>query len=244
MDKLAGGLIVVLVMLAGVLLGWLTHAWWQQKQELNKRRIPKTWPLTVRTLVNSRERRTWLWLSRAFPEHALMVKIPVTRFTLPAVREEGLHWFQLLSGVYTTFTLCDTQGNVIGCVDVPGPQGLSLSNQTLKHTLLSQCNIRYWVVDPEHLPSINQIRAAFLGEHAILKEEEERLRHEAEFTQTKEHLQEALSRQRQHSSDFIRLESALHNGPLPGEHHDSQLSTTWRHDSFVAPLDSRSGDLR
>jgi hypothetical protein len=28
------------------------------------RRIPKTWPLKTRSLVNNREKRVWLWLMR------------------------------------------------------------------------------------------------------------------------------------------------------------------------------------
>lgn len=51
-----------------------------------------------------------------------MVKLPVTRFTMPQVREESQHWFQMLSGVYCTFTVCNVEGQVIGCVDVPGPR--------------------------------------------------------------------------------------------------------------------------
>ena len=74
---------------------------------------------------------------------------------------------------------------MIGCVDVPGLHGLSLSNQTLKHTLLSQCNIRYWVVDPDNLPNTTAIRAAFLGEQAVVKEALERVRTEDEFNQTR-----------------------------------------------------------
>jgi len=175
-----------------------------------------------------------------------MVKLPVTRFTMPQVREEGQHWFQILGGVYCTFTVCNSDGQVVGCVDVPGPQGLSLSNQTLKHTLLSQCNVRYWVVDPEHLPSVSTIRAAFLGEQAVMKEELERVRTETEFNQTRANLKAALIRQRNNqptASDFARLEALMSADPHSHDAYESQLSTTWKHDSFVAPLDSRSAEL-
>lgn len=148
-------------------LGFRAH---YKRQERAKRRIPRKWPLAVRSLVNSREKLVWRYLQRAFADHYIMVKAPVTRFTIPQVREESQHWFELLSAVYCTFTVCDAEGQVIGCVDVPGPQGLSLSNQTLKHTLLTQCSLRYWVIDAEQLPSVNSLRVAFLGENAALRD--------------------------------------------------------------------------
>jgi len=245
MDRYTGWVIVAIAILASAGLGAYAHAWWHKKREMAKRRIPRKWPLVVRFLVNSRERVVWRWLVRAFLGHHIMIKLPVTRFTMPQIKEEGQHWFQILSGVYCTFTVCAADGSVIGCVDVPSLRGLSLSNQTLKHTLLSQCNIRYWVVDPEHLPNVTGIRAAFLGEQAVLKEELERVRTETEFNQTRANLKAALSRQRNHqSSDFARLEAILAADPQGQENYESQLSTGWQHNSFVAPLDSRAGELR
>ncbi len=246
MDGYTGWIIVAGLMAASGALGAYVYAMRLKKQELAKRRIPRKWPLAVRAMVNSREKLVWRWMMRAFSDQHVMIKLPVTRFTMPQVKEEGQHWFQILSGVYCTFTVCTADGQVVGCVDVPGPQGLSLSNQTLKHTLLSQCNVRYWVVDPEHLPSVSTIRAAFLGEQAVLKEELERVRTETEFNQTRANLKAALSRQRGHqptASEFARLDALLSADPHSHEAYESQLSTTWKHDSFVAPLDSRSGEL-
>lgn len=243
MDRYAG-LIGAIAMLSGSVLGALGYAWWRRKNELAKRRIPRKWPLAVRSLVNSRERRAWRWLVRAFLDHHVMIKLPVTRFTMPQVKEQGQHWFQILSGVYCTFTVCTAEGSVIGCVDVPGPRGFSLSNQTLKHTLLSQCNIRYWVVDPENLPSTTEIRAAFLGEQAVLKEELERMRTDAQFNETRANLKAALLRQRHNThSDFAKLDAALSSEPHSHESYESQLSTSWQQNSFVAPLDSRGAEL-
>ena len=245
MDGYAGWMIVAGLMLASGVAGIFVHASYQKRKELAKRRIPRKWPLAIRSMANSREKLVWRWLMRAFLDHHVMIKIPVTRFTMPQVKEEGQHWFQLLSGVYCTFTVCTPEGNVIGCVDVPGLQGLSLSNQTLKHTLLSQCNIRYWVVDADNLPNVTTIRAAFLGEQAVIQETLERVRTEAEFNQTRANLKAALSRQRNHQpSDFSRLEALMSADPQSHEDYESHLSTGWRQDSFVAPLDSRAGELR
>lgn len=245
LDGYAGWMIVAGLMLASGALGILGYARYQKRVEQAKRRIPRKWPLAIRPMVNSREKLVWRWLMRAFLDHHVMIKVPVTRFTLPQVRQEGQHWFQILGGVYCTFTICSPEGRVIGCVDVPGVSGLSLSNQTLKHTLLAQCDIRYWVVDPENLPNVTQIRAAFLGEQAVVNEALDRVRTEEQFNQTRANLKAALTRQRNHQpSDLARLEALMSADPRSHEDYESELSTSWKQDSFVVPLDSRAGELR
>ena len=242
-----GWMISAVLMLLCTGAGVWGHARYMKRKEQARRRIPRKWPLAIRSMVNSREKLVWRWLSRAFLDHHVMVKLPVTRFTMPQVKAEGQHWFEILSGVYCTFTVCTPEGNVVGCVDVPNLRGLSLSNQTLKHTLLAQCNIRYWVVDPDNLPNATSIRTAFLGEQAVVKETLERVRTEEQFNQTRANLRAALSRQR-HSqpspSEFARLEAILSADPHSHESYDSHLSSSWKQDSFVAPLDSRAGELR
>jgi len=213
--------------------------WRNQVLARENRRIPKEWPLKVRPLVNNRERRVWVWLSKVMFDQQILVKLPVTRFTTPSHQEEATHWYKLLNGVYCTFTVCSTEGQVIGCVDVPGPKGLSMGNQTLKHTLLSQCGIRYWVVDPANLPHLTQIRTAFLGEDAVKGNERDHL--ESRFKDVKDNLQAAVTRQRHNkSSSFTRLESTLGDA---SDFAESRLGSGWEQNSFVTPLDSRSTPL-
>lgn len=243
MDGYTGWMIVAGLMLLSGALGAYAYALSLKMKEQAKRRIPRKWPLAVRPLVNGRERLVWRWLVSAFLDHHIMVKLPVTRYTLPQAKDESKHWFEMLGGVYCTFTVCTPEGAVIGCVDIPGPQGLSLSNQTLKHTLLSQSNIRYWVVDPDHLPSVITVRAAFLGEQAVIQEALERAQTEDEFDQTRANLKAALSRQRtMKPSDFDRLEALYSSDPHSHEAYESQLSTNWKQDSFTAPLDDSRRD--
>ncbi len=214
--------------------------YWRTKQiEKQKRRIPSTWPLKVRPLVNSSERRVWLWLAKVMFDQQILVKIPVTRFTSPANSDDAENWYQLLNGVYCTFTLCGLDGKVIGCVDVPGRKGLSMSNQTLKHGLLTHCGLQYWVVDPDNLPHLTQIRTAFLGEQVV--KSEQRMHMASRVKDVAEHLQAVVSRQREgKSSNFARLEAELaDNTVMDG----SQLPEGWEQNSFVTPLDSRSAAL-
>ena len=149
-------------MLVGVALGAFLSAWQARRAERARRRIPARWPLNPRVIVNSEERRVWRWLCRAFVDHHIMVKMPVTRFTMPRSPDNSVHWFNLLNGAYCTFTVCTPEGRAVGCVDVPGPKGLSRRNQQLKHSLLTQCGIAYWLIRSNDLPTLTEIRLEFL----------------------------------------------------------------------------------
>jgi hypothetical protein len=138
-------------------LGAAVHRAWVARKEKSQRRIPKHWPLLPRAIVNSEEARVWHWLNRAFYDHQIMIKLPVTRFTVPRDLEKGMTWYRLLNGVYCTFTVCTPNGRVIGCLDVPGKNALPRSTRLLKHSLLTQCELPYWVVRSSSLPTVSEI---------------------------------------------------------------------------------------
>lgn len=223
-----------LVFLTGVAL-----ILWRQRTKVPQRpQIPKVWPLLARPLVNSKERKIWTWLSRVMHDQHIMIKLPVTRFTIPAQREGAEHWYNLLNRVYCTFTVCSADGRVIGCVDVPGNAGLSMSNQTLKYGLLSQCGIPYWVVEPDNLPHMSQIRAAFLGEVAAQHGDPTRM--DTRLKDVAEHLQAVVLRQR---SSKPHVDIDLHGFAHTVPPEDGPLTEGWEQNSFMAPLDSRAAEL-
>lgn len=201
-----------------------------------KRRLPQQWPLIPRPLANSAERRVWHWLRKVFPAHHIMVKLPLTRFTMPRQTGEATEWFDLLSRAYCSFTLCDSTGQVIGCVDVLGPRGLSRSNRQLKQTLLAQCGIGYWVLSPESLPQADALRAEFLGASA-LDSHPPRPSQRAELESVRHQLHEVLDRNRRfrhHRARDGHGDDALQDGEV----------TPWpQADSFLGTLDSRRAPL-
>lgn len=131
------------------------------------RRIPKTWPLTVRPVVSGSEKRVWIWLTGAMYDHQILLKLPIARMTAPNSQAEAEHWYKKLNGIYCTFAICNQRGQIVGCVDVGGGDGQSIRNQAVKKALLTQCGISYWVIDPDNRPSLAQFRSAMVGDAPI-----------------------------------------------------------------------------
>lgn len=185
---------------------------WLRSRRRRGRRLPQQLPVRPRLVLGRSERQVWLWLRQVFPQHHIMVKLPVTRFTLPRQPEGARKWFGLLGSVYCTFTLCDEQGRVVGCVDVMDERRLSRGNRQLKQTLLSQCRIGYWALTPEAMPEPWTLRAEFLGADAT-DDAFARASDSAELQTARAHLFEALDRNRSRRSQMAPLEDGA---PLRG----------------------------
>lgn len=254
MNNLTVWMLTLVAAAAGAVVGALLWAWLTGRSARRRKMIPKRWPLNPRVLANTEERKVWRWLTQSFSDHYVMIKIPVTRFTLPRTKEQGLHWYKLLSGVYCTLTVCRSDGRVIGCVDVLGPSGLPRSNRHLKQSLLSQCGIAYWVLAPDGLPTTEEIRTEFLGEAAAEAGAPERERDEARVNAARLNLSAAIERQRRSRISVPLTPTTGANAGLTLESQaaaDSRLgnasgfSSGWQYEnSFIAPLDSRRGELR
>ena len=236
--NIVAGLLAVLGVLAGIAgIGFYLAQRKRARARPVQRRLPRQWPLNPRPLANTAERRVWHWLRQVFPDHHVMIKLPVTRFTTPREHGAAGEWFEMLSGAYCTYTICNGQGQVVGCIDLLGPQGLSRGNRQLKQTLLAQCGIGYWVLVPDSLPAADALRADFLGSYApdsrpTPPTEQDRLEEAAL------QLHQALDRNR----------SSRHRMAFPPHADDDTFAageqTPWpQPDSFLGSLDSRRAPL-
>lgn len=139
-------------------------------------RLPSKWLLTSRVLMTNDEYEVFKRLQTTFHDLLVMIKLPVLRFTVPARKDDnggGAPWQEMLAGVYCTFTVSTSTGNVLGRVDVPGKRGQKKSNRQLKESLLTDCRIAYTVVRSAKLPEVSAMRAAFLGEMQMEDQVEE-----------------------------------------------------------------------
>jgi hypothetical protein len=229
---------MVVSFLIGALLGIGLMVWQFRTKPEVRRALPTEWPLTARSLVNTSERRVWMWLKKVMFDQEILIKLPVTRFTMPAKEAEAGHWYRILNGVYCTFTLCSLDGHVIGCIDVAGRVGLTMHNQTLKHAMLRQLGMQYWVIDPDNFPHINQIRSAFLGEQSTVGTRPAPL--ESNLRNAAGNLQAVVSRQRHNKTTSSGPDSAL---PAGNPSVQSGPDSDWDRNSFLTPLDSRVAPL-
>jgi hypothetical protein len=218
MNESSGWLAAGLFLVAGLCMG---SGLWLRWAAREKRRIPRHWPLHARVLLSSEELRVWLWLAETFDDHHVMIKMPVTRFTRPNPSENGLYWYDLLKNTTCTFSVCATDGHVVGCIDVPKSFGLSQKAKALKENLLAQCGISYLVLNPAKLPNPLEIRNEFLGEAAA------RVRHlkreEAAVAAARVNLQKTLVQQRDMRKDRALRKERDATSSMPIEWHDSFL---------------------
>lgn len=222
-------------------LGAWGHHVWAERMAKRKRRIPKHWPLSARPLANGEELQVWHWLARTFYDHHVMIKLPVTRFTLPKDPDEGKIWYGLLGSVYCTFTICRSDGRVVGCIDVPAKAGISRTVRQIKHSLLTQCGLPYWVIRSDNLPTVAEIRGEFLGETPLTQSMREREMEERAIIAAQANLRTALDRQRKNRhSDHAPLST----WPSSTTEARGDFHSNWGADnSFLQPLDSRKGEL-
>lgn len=244
----------------GALLGVGLYARWLDKKSAASLRLPHKWPLVARVLVNNEEYEVLKWLRAAFHDHFVMVKLPVLRFTAPidtGKNAGGQRWQTLLNGVYCTFTVCTANGNVVGCVDVPGKRGLAKANRSLKETLLSDCHIAYTVVRSSQLPKASSMRAAFLGELEVQDQQEHQPTRGGDssfhadldsFTrQKKQAAKDAALKELNQGDDLKALPSSPSagfnaHGTGTAAQRSERLPPHWE-DSFIQPDESRPAKL-
>jgi Protein of unknown function (DUF2726) len=148
---------------AGCAVGAVTCSRWFSWQMRRRWLSPQQWLLAPRALLSAEEHEVWLWLKRAFPDHNIMVKTAVSRFTRPRDKKHSRLAYQTLNDVYCTFSVSAQDGSVIACLDVAGKQGLLRSHRDMKESILANCGIAYSVVRSGKLPATEEIRGAFLG---------------------------------------------------------------------------------
>ena len=157
---------MMVAVLAGIVLGAVGYRAWSAHTARNRYRIPGQWQLRTRPLFTGVERTAWHWLERVFFDHHVLVKIPVLRYLSSHSATQGQHSHELLKGVYCSFTVCTSDGSVVGCVDVPGSMGLKASHRDVKKKLFEECGMAYGVLNANQLPTLEALRAAFLGDTA------------------------------------------------------------------------------
>eukprot|EP01036_Dinobryon_divergens_P052540 gene52540-70246_t len=122
-----------------------------------------------------------------------MIKIPVTRFSAPNSKKEGLYWYELLSSLYCAFTIVRADGTIMGCVDLPPRFAKPNKSHRMRAAVLKQCGIPYIVLQQGMLPTMEQIRRHFLGDASAMPQSTHQA---AAIEAASSHLRSSISRSR------------------------------------------------
>ncbi len=149
-----------LVWLAWQLLDILRQ-WFTRKR---RHRIPEIWPLGRRPVLNARERHVFAVMRQAFPQHEILVKLPLTRFTQLRDTSNAAFWYELLTPLTVTFTLCDANTQVFAVLDMLNEGRTASSATRLKQRALEAAQVRYVRLDLQTLPTVRLIRDLILSD--------------------------------------------------------------------------------
>ncbi len=152
-----------LVMAAAVLALVGVAYWWRNRPQ----KLPDAWPLTTRKVFTKQEHEAYALMRSAFPDQAVLVKLPLSRFLQLTDTRNMKYWFGLLTPLYVTFAVCRVDGKVLSAIDFDSAkQRGSRSGYTLKRRAFDACKLQYLRYDYETMPSARALRLNVLGDKA------------------------------------------------------------------------------
>jgi hypothetical protein len=149
-------------LLAGLSMVCLLSAlglWWWRRQYPKKQALPDEWELNPRPVFNSDERRVYRHLRDALPQHIVLSKLPLVRFSQAADPKQVRYWYELLGGSNVAFAVCSTNGRVLLAIDIEGEGMTSRRSMQIKHAALAACKVRYLRCSADRLPSVPELRS-------------------------------------------------------------------------------------
>lgn len=129
-----------------------------------ERSMPEAWPLARRPVLNAHERHVFALMKQAFPQHQVLVKLPLTRFTQLRESKNAAFWYELLTPLTVTFTLCDVHTQAFAVIDILNEGRAGSSATRLKRRALNAAQVRYVRIDIAEVPSVRMLRDLVLSE--------------------------------------------------------------------------------
>lgn len=149
----------ILVLVCTALLVGALVLLWQRGRRRKLPPLPLQWPLSPRPVFTVTERRAYRHLREAMPDHVILAKLPLVRFTQPDDPQQLHYWYRLLGGLNLSFAVCSPSGRVLVALDIDAePAPIAPRNTAIKQAVLAACHIHYLRCHPEHLPSAAQLR--------------------------------------------------------------------------------------
>lgn len=151
------------IFLGSIALGALAYERWLDHVISARKTVARNHALRRKPLTSKDELQMWRWLEEVFPDHHVLVQVPLTNFIEPNNRDGDSHWKALLSTVSFACVVSDRKGTVLGCIDVLGRGGMADRKHVFKRELLDRADIPYWVLENQRRPDANLLREKFLS---------------------------------------------------------------------------------
>lgn len=157
-------LLLTSTLVATLWLAWQLLDLWRMRKRKRRRRMPDAWPLSRRPVLNARERHVYALMKQAFPQYDILIKLPLTRFMQLRDLSNALFWYELLTPLSVSFTLCDGNTQVFAVLDLLNEERSSSSATRLKQRALLAAQIRYVELDATTVPTVRQLRDLMLSD--------------------------------------------------------------------------------
>ncbi|MFM9914413.1 MAG: DUF2726 domain-containing protein [Rhizobacter sp.] len=211
---------MIAIGVAGIALGGLV-AWVWRSPRNPAQPLPTSWAISPRPVFNASERRLYRQLKDAFPQHAVMPKLPLVRLCQPDDRSQVDYWYGLLGSTHATFTICSSNGKALLAIDLESRRARPKRTLEIKEAVLNACQIKYFSLTADGMPTIAALQLLLPQGHT-----------EAASAVSQD---TAVPAPLASVSDCQATSDALRPADDAGRWHDPNVFT---HDSFFAP-DSR-----
>ena len=148
---------MIAIGVAGASLGGLIVWAWLSPRESTPS-LPARWSISPRPVFNASERRLYRQLRDAFPQHVVMPKLPLVRLCQPDDRAKVEYWYSLLGSTHATFTICSASGKALLAIDLESRRARSKRNLEIKEAVLNACQIGYFSIAADGMPTIAALR--------------------------------------------------------------------------------------
>jgi hypothetical protein len=132
--------------------------WVLRERRARRKALPTDWDLTARAVFNTDERRVYRQLRDALPNHIVLAKLPLLRFSQAEDPQRMKYWYQVLGQLNVTFAICGANGRLLAALDLDNGRSTSSRTLKIKQSVLAACRVRYLRVAIDHLPSIAELQ--------------------------------------------------------------------------------------
>lgn len=132
------------------------------------------WPPEPTRVLTQAERRAYLLLVRALPEHIVLAQVPLARFIRVPTRNSYHEWMRRVGQLCADLVVCDANAQVLTVVEVRRGYGKETERSSKRHErmdrVLHQAGVRVVVWNEDALPSpesiVDQVLLAPRGMHS------------------------------------------------------------------------------